>query len=256
MKLAISGKGGVGKTLLAALLARTFSRSGYSVTAIDADPDANLALTLGCPNHGIITPISEMKDLIQERTETAPGQAGPYFKINPRVDDIPARFSVNCGGVRLLVMGKPRAGGAGCYCPENAVLAALAAHLLLSTNEVVIMDMAAGIEHLNRGTARAVDHLIVVVEPGTASIETAKRIFSLARDLGIVSVMIVGNKIRNEDEKDYISKAFPDYNILGFLPFEEGLSSAELAGKDKLEQSKGLREEAQKMVEKLRREKL
>jgi CO dehydrogenase maturation factor len=136
------------------------------------------------------------------------------------------------------------------------VLAALAAHLLLSTNEVVIMDMAAGIEHLNRGTARAVDHLIVVVEPGTASIETAKRIFSLARDLGIVSVMIVGNKIRNEDEKDYISKAFPDYNILGFLPFEEGLSSAELAGKDKLEQSKGLREEAQKMVEKLRREKL
>jgi CO dehydrogenase maturation factor len=250
MKLAISGKGGVGKTLFAALLARAFSEAGYRVTAIDADPDANLALTLGCPGHAQITAISELKELIQERTETIPGQTGPYFKINPRVDDIPAKYSLDCNGIRLLVMGRPRAGGAGCYCPENAVLAALMAHLLLSPNEVVIMDMAAGIEHLNRGTARAVDRLIIVVEPGAASIETAKRIINLARDLNLNSVAIVGNKIRNTDEKDYVTRAFPNYNIIGFLPFDEGLSSAEIAGKDKIE-STVLKTEAQNILKKV-----
>ena len=155
------------------------AEAGYSVTAVDADPDANLALTLGFPDADKIVPLSEMKELIQERTGTQPGSSSPYFKINPRVDDIPDKYSVKHGGIRLLVMGRPKAGGAGCYCPENAVLAALMAHLLLARNEMVIMDMAAGIEHLSRGTARAVDKLIIVVEPGRASIETAGRIAKL-----------------------------------------------------------------------------
>ena len=167
IKIAISGKGGVGKTLLASLLARTFANSGYSVIAIDADPDANLSTTLGFKNTDNLIPVSQMKELIAERTETQSGKSGIYFKINPRVDDIPDKYSLKQDNIRLLIMGAVKKGGTGCYCPENALLGALMAHLLIARDEVVILDMAAGIEHLGRGTARAVDKLIVVVEPGT-----------------------------------------------------------------------------------------
>lgn len=244
MKLAISGKGGVGKTLLAALLAQSFAHAGYTVTAIDADPDANLGLVLGFPNHDKIIPISEMAGLIQERTDTNPGQAGLYFNMSPRVDDIPTRYAEQRDGVRLLVMGRPRAAGTGCYCPENALLAALIAHLLLSPNEVVIMDMAAGIEHLNRGTARAVDMLVIVAEPSRASIETGGRIIVLAKNLGLKNVCLVGNKIHREDEKDFIREAFSDYNILGFIPYDEFLTRAELAGTSKLAASRAVQNAA------------
>ncbi len=251
MKLAISGKGGVGKTLLSALLARAFAAAGFSVTAIDADPDANLGLTLGFPDTSSITPIAEMKELIQERTETRPGQSGLYFKINPRVDDIPEKYSLKSGNIRLLVMGRPRAGGAGCYCPENAVLSALLAHLLLAPDEVVIMDMAAGIEHLNRGTARAVDKLIIVVEPGRASIETARRIVKLAHDLGLTNIAAVGNKIHHQAEKDFIKAALSGYNILGFLPHDEALALAEVTGSPGLDASPAVSAAAQEIYKRL-----
>lgn len=251
MKLAISGKGGVGKTLLAALLAQSFARTRCAVTAIDADPDANLGLTLGLPGHDKIIPIAEMTELIQERTETHPSQTTPYFKMSPRVDDIPAKYAAQRDGVRLLVMGRPRPGGAGCYCPENAVLAALIAHLLLSPNEVIIMDMAAGIEHLNRGTARAVDKLLIVVEPGLASLETAKRIIALAANLGLKNIGLVGNKVRLPADKDFIRRAFPDYNILGFLPYDESLTDAELAGTSKLEASQAVKTAAEEIRQSL-----
>ena len=237
MKLAISGKGGVGKTLLSAMLAHAMVQAGYSVTAVDADPDANLALALGFPDADKIVPLSEMKELIQERTGTQPGSSSPYFKINPRVDDIPEKYSVKHGGIRLLVMGRPKAGGAGCYCPENAVLAALMAHLLLGQNEMVVMDMAAGIEHLSRGTARAVDRLIIVVEPGRASIDTAGRIAALAHDLGISSISVVGNKMHNQAERDFISAALPNLQILGFIPYDSGIIHAELQNSPRLDAS-------------------
>ena len=237
LKLAISGKGGVGKTLLSAMLAKTMAQAGYSITAIDADPDANLALTLGFPDADKIIPISEMKELIQERTGTQPGSTSPYFKINPRVDDIPDKYSAKHGSIRLLVMGRPKAGGAGCYCPENAVLAALMAHLLLGQNEMVVMDMAAGIEHLSRGTARAVDKLIIVVEPGRASIETAGRIAALAKDLGIARVAVVGNKIHNPTEKEFITSSLPGFDILGFIPYDASLIQAELQNSPRLDAS-------------------
>ena len=240
MKLAISGKGGVGKTLFSAMLARTLADAGYMVTAIDADPDANLALTLGFPDSEKITPISEMKDLVAERTETRAGETGLYFKINPRVDDIPEKYSVRHGNIRLLKMGMPKAGGAGCYCPENALLSALMAHLLLTPADMVIMDMAAGIEHLNRGTARAVDMLVIVVEPGKASLETARRIRSLAGELGIARLGVVGNKIRNPEQKDFISASLEGYNILGFIPYNEALAAAEIAGRPVLSASKAV----------------
>jgi CO dehydrogenase maturation factor len=251
MKLAISGKGGVGKTLLAATLARTMADAGYSVTAIDADPDANLALSLGFPDSGKIVPISEMKELIQERTGTQPGSNSPYFKINPRVDDIPEKYSVKHDGVRLLVMGQPKAGGAGCYCPENAVLAALMAHLLLAPDEMVIMDMAAGIEHLSRGTARAVDKLIIVVEPGRASIETAKRIRSLAHDLGIQSISVVGNKVRNTTESGFIRSSLPDMDILGLIPYDAGIALSDMRNTPRLEASPQIKRSIQEITAKL-----
>jgi len=228
MKIAISGKGGVGKTLLASLLARSFSGHGYSVIAIDADPDTNLAATLGFDSPEEITPISEMKELIDERTNTGKNSVGSYFKMNPRVDDIPERYSVEKEGIKLLVMGQMKRGGSGCYCPENALLAALMAHLIIARNEVLILDMAAGIEHLGRGTARAVDRLIIVVEPGRASIETAKRIIKMARDIGLKKISLVGNKIRSQEDKGFIYGKLVDYDVLGFIPYDQALMDAEI----------------------------
>jgi CO dehydrogenase maturation factor len=221
MKLAISGKGGVGKTLLAATLARTMADAGYSVTAIDADPDANLALSLGFPDSGKIVPISEMKELIQERTGTQPGSNSPYFKINPRVDDIPEKYSVKHDGVRLLVMGQPKAGGAGCYCPENAVLAALMAHLLLAPDEMVIMDMAAGIEHLSRGTpGRWTAHYRSGA--GARQHRDRQRIRSLAHDLGIQSISVVGKS--KTPPKALHPSSLPDMDIWASSLMRDSLS--------------------------------
>jgi CO dehydrogenase maturation factor len=251
MKLAISGKGGVGKTLLAAHLAKAMAGEGYSVIAIDADPDANLALTLGFPDADKITPIAEMKELIEERTGTRPGEAGPYFKLNPRVDDIPEKYSLVQGNIRLLVMGRPKAGGAGCYCPENSVLSALMAHILLARDEAVIMDMAAGIEHLSRGTAKSVDSLIIVVEPGQASLETARRIVKLAKDLGIRQISVVGNKTRGQAERDFIASSLPGLEILGFIPYDEALARAEIEGKPKLDASPQIKTSVRDILKKI-----
>ncbi len=229
MKIAISGKGGVGKTLLAAILARILAESGYSVIAIDADPDANLAAALGFPGSENIVPISEMKELIAKRTESSQGK-GSYFKLNPHVEDIPDKYSLLHDGIRLLVMGAPKKGGSGCYCPENALLSTLLAHLLIGRQEVVILDMAAGIEHLSRGTARAVDKLIIVVEPGRSSIETAGRIKKLAGDIGITSIAFVGNKIHSQQEKDFILNNLPGDEVLGFIPYDPALTQTDIAG--------------------------
>ncbi|MBI4180478.1 MAG: AAA family ATPase, partial [Chloroflexi bacterium] len=204
MKIAISGKGGVGKTLLSALLTRIFAESGYAVLAIDADPDANLAATLGFPHPEEITPISEMKELVEERTGAKPGEIAPFYKLNPKVDDIPEKYSVKHNGIRLMVMGRIKRGGTGCYCAEGSLLQALLAHLLLARNEVVILDMEAGIEHLGRATAKAVDKLIVVVEPGRRSLETAYRIGELAEDIGLPNIAVVGNKIRSQSDRDFL----------------------------------------------------
>ena len=237
MKIAISGKGGVGKTLLAALLARTFAGFGYSVIAIDADPDANLATMLGFPDADKVIPISEMKELIEERTETKAGQAGLYFKINPRVDDIPEKYSLKHDSIRLLVMGPVKRGGTGCYCPENALLAALLAHLLIARDEAVILDMAAGIEHLGRGTAKAVDKLIVVVEPGISSVDTAYRIDKLARDIGLGNIAVVGNKVHNKLEKEFITSRLAGFDFLGFIPYDSAMVQAEINNRSPLEAS-------------------
>jgi len=229
MKIAISGKGGVGKTLLASFLSKIFAESGYSVIAIDADPDSNLAATLGFPHPEKITPISEMSALIEERTGVRPGQAAPFFKLNPKVDDIPENYSVEHNGIKLMVMGRVKKGGSGCYCPENALLGTLMSHLLVARNEVVVLDMEAGIEHLGRATAKAVDKLIVVVEPGRRSLETARTINKLAGDIGLQNIAMVGNKVQSQSEKEFLISNLPDFTFLGFIPYDQAIIEADLA---------------------------
>ena len=230
MKIAIGGKGGVGKTILAALLSRIFVNAGYSVIAIDADPDGSLAATLGFPYPEKITPISEMSNLIEERTGAQPGQVGSFFKLNPKVDDLPDKYSQEYSGIKLMVMGRLKKGGSGCYCPENALLQALVTHLLLARNEVIILDMEAGIEHLGRATARAVDKLIIVTEPGRRSVDTAYRVDKLARDIGIQNIGVVGNKIRNQKGRDFLISSLAGFEFLGFIPYDQAILDAELTG--------------------------
>ncbi|MFC1916332.1 AAA family ATPase [Chloroflexota bacterium] len=251
MKIAISGKGGVGKTLLASLLSQAFAGSGYSVLAIDADPDANLAATLGFPHPEKIIPISEMKDLIAERTETQPGQAGAYFKLNPKVDDLPEKYWQELNGIKLMVMGRIKRGGSGCYCPENTLLKALINHLLLARNEVIIIDMEAGIEHLGRATASAVDRLIVVVEPGRRSLETAYTINGLAQDIGLKNIAIVGNKVRNKSDREFLISSLPNFEFLSFIPYDQAIVNADLANLPLLDASPQVTNEVRNIYQKL-----
>lgn len=237
MKIAISGKGGVGKTLLASLLSKLFAKSGYSVLAIDADPDANMAATLGFSHPEKITPISEMKDLVAERTGAQPGQAAAYFKLNPKVDDLPEKYWQELDDVKLMVMGRTKRGGSGCYCPESVLLKALISHLLLARDEVIIMDMEAGIEHLGRATASAVDKLIMVVEPGRRSLETARTIQGLAGDIGLKNVALVGNKIRGKSDRDFLAGSLPDLEFIGFIPYDQAIVDADLANQPLLDAS-------------------
>jgi CO dehydrogenase maturation factor len=230
MKLAISGKGGVGKTTFASLLIRTLDENGKHVLAIDADPDANLAAALGIEGADKIIPIAEMKDLIFERTEAKPGTVGGFFKLNPKVDDLPEALSARLGNIKLMLLGGVQKGGSGCICPESTLLRALVTHVVLARDEVVVMDMEAGIEHLGRATARAVDKLIVVVEPGRRSLDTAGHIRQLAAEIGVTNIGVVGNKIRGQKDQDFLEKNLPDFDFLGFIPYDSDLIEADLEG--------------------------
>ncbi|MFH0977593.1 MAG: carbon monoxide dehydrogenase accessory protein CooC [Spirochaetota bacterium] len=229
MKIAISGKGGVGKTTLAGLLSYYLAGKGNRVIAVDADPDANLASALGIDSSNIV-PIAEMESLIEERTGAKPGSSGALFKINPKVDDLPEKLWVEKDNIRLMVMGTVKKGGGGCICPESTLLKNLISHLVLFRNEVVILDMEAGIEHLGRAVASSVDILIVVVEPGKRSIETAKHIKTLANDIGITRLAVVGNKIRKKSDEDFISGSLKELKILGYLPYDEALIESDMKG--------------------------
>jgi len=251
MKIAISGKGGVGKTILASLLSRTFAEAGYAVLAIDADPDSNLAATLGFPHSDEITPISEMSALIEERTGAPRGQVGGFFKLNPKVDDLPEKYCLEYNGIKLVVMGRIKKGGTGCYCPENALLQALVTHLLLGRDEVVILDMEAGIEHLGRATAKAVDRLIVVVEPGRRSVETAHRIGKLAQEIGLHNIVIVANKVRSQSEREFLTSSLPGFEFLGFIPYDQALVDADLANFPLLDSSPQIIDEVRNIYQAL-----
>ncbi len=232
MKIAITGKGGVGKTTLASLLSHIYSSEGKKVIAVDADPDANLAAAVGIPKNEIakIRPIAEMADLVEERTGAKPGASGSIFKINPKVDDIPEGFGYQLNGILLLEMGKSKFASSGCYCPEHALLRRLLKHLIVERDEIIIVDMEAGIEHLTRGTAEAVDAFIVVVEPGQRSLQTALAVKKLAVELGVKRVFVVANKVRNNEDLQFIKNNLADMTFLGKISMNESIVESDISG--------------------------
>jgi len=256
MKLAISGKGGVGKTTLTALLAQAYADAGRDVLAVDADPSPCLAGALGFPDdlRKKLHPISEMDDLIYERTGAKPGTVGGFFTINPRVDDIPDRFSVKHRNVRLLEMGAVDIGGSGCICPESAMLKTLFTHLLFRKDDVLLLDMYAGVEHLGRATVDFVDALVVVVEPTRRSLGTAEQIKKLANDIGLTRLWLVGNKVRNDDEAAFLKTETPGIPVLGLLPADLAVQEADRLGIAVYDHVLTLRQAASDMAKQLTQE--
>ena len=218
MKIAVTGKGGVGKTTIVALIGRVVRDQGDSVLFIDADPDMNLATVLGVPSDAPITPIIELQDLIAERTGVVKNTPAPLFKMNPKVDDIPDQYSIDFEGFKLMVMGTIQKGGGGCACPENAFLKTLLNYMVINREEWVLLDMEAGIEHLGRGTAIGVDHMLIIVEPNGTSTETARRIAKLADDILIRNIQVIGNKIHSSEDEQFLREELKEFNILGFIP--------------------------------------
>ena len=253
MKIAVSGKGGVGKTTLTALLAQAYSDKGLDVFAVDADPSPCLAGALGVPNdlQEKLAPISEMEDLIFERTGAKPGSSGGFFTINPRVDDIPERFSIVHRGVKLLEMGAVDLGGSGCICPESAMLKTLFTHLLFRKDDVLILDMYAGVEHLGRSTVDFVDAMIIVVEPTRRSLGTANQIKKLALDIKLERLWIVGNKIQNQEEVEFLKKNSPGIPVLGTLPAVQGVLEADRLGIAVYDHVPELKTAAEKIADKI-----
>ena len=247
MKIAVTGKGGVGKTTLASTLARLYANEGRTVLAADVDPDANLGLALGLTQEEVnsIIPISKMRTLVEERTGAT--YANKFFKLNPYVSDIPDKFSKDVNGVKLLVMGTVETGGSGCVCPEHVMLKSIISALIFRKDDVVVMDMEAGLEHLGRGTASMMDQFITVIEPGARSIQTYGKVRQLAADLGITKVNVVANKVRNEDDERFIREHIPEENLLGFIHYNEGIIDADRKGLSPYDVSASAVEEIKKI---------
>lgn len=244
--LAVTGKGGVGKTSIAAGLARTFARKGMRVIALDMDPSPNLWYSLGCGAAGqpdTIIPLISRKDFIEERTGAPPGASGMVFRINPKVNDVLDMFGVSCrDGVRLLVLGAIRAGGGGCYCPANTLARRLVSHLS-GEADLLVMDMEAGVEHLGRGTTRSAQALMVIVEPGLKSVETAFQIAKMANDLGIPRIFGVINKLRPGDDPGLIAKRLAEAGVTTIFafPYDPAMEVADRTGVPVIDLTEGER---------------
>jgi CO dehydrogenase maturation factor len=228
MKIAVAGKGGVGKTLVAAGLAWSFSRRGFRTIAVDADPTPNLGVSLGLSirEASAILPISENASLIESKTRT--GFPGVY-SLTFSVDDVIRDYAVPTpSGARLLVMGTVKAMGSGCSCAANTVLRNLIRHLVVDRDEALVLDMEAGLEHLGRGTTEGVDVMLVVTDANAKSLETARIISRMAAESGVPNVILAGNRIGSEDEMRIIS-VFARENesrLVGMIPFDPAVIKA------------------------------
>ena len=253
MKIAISGKGGVGKTTLAGVMARILAKRGRKVLAIDADPDSNLASAIGLPKEALtkLSPIASMTSMIEERTGAKKGTFGSVLKLNPKVDDLPDEMGVNYEGIRLLLLGCIPQGGGGCFCPENVLLKNLVRHLLVKREEALIIDMEAGLEHLGRGSTGQVDALIIVVEPGQRAMNTARQIKKLGEDLKIKNMMIVGNKVNSEEDRQLIERDLSDFPVLGYMSFNPKILQADKEGKSPFDMDEKIKEEVNTILTEL-----
>ena len=255
MKLAVCGKGGVGKTTVAALLAEIYAARGHRVLAVDADPDANLGAALGFPVEEVarVVPVAAMDELIAERTGARPGTVGAWFALNPKVDDLPDSLGLQRDHIRLLVMGGVKAAGGGCACPENALLQALLRHLVLQRQDTVVVDLEAGLEHVGRGTARGVDAFLVVVEPGRRSFQTARAVSGAAQALGVRKVLGVGNKVR-PGEEGVIRDGLAPLPVIGMLPYDLDAVRSDVEGQAVYQACPRLREAAEELFGALQKE--
>ena len=237
MKVAITGKGGVGKTTFASTLCRLYAEEGRKVLAADVDPDANLGLALGLTEEEVnaIVPVSRMKELAKERTGA--NASNTFYKLNPEVSDLPDELSKDVNGVKLLVMGTVDTGGTGCVCPEHVMLKAILSSLVFRKDDVVVMDMEAGLEHLGRGTASMMDQFIVVIEPGARSVQTYERIKQLAKDIGVNRVRVVANKVRDERDEEFIKARIPAEDLLGFVHYNADVIEADRNGQSPFDYS-------------------
>ena len=251
MKIAVTGKGGVGKTTIAATLARLYAEEGHPVLAADVDPDANLGLALGFPEEILdsIVPITKMRKLIEERTEASADNR--FYKINPRVSDIPDKYSKEYNGVKLLTLGTVETAGSGCVCPEHVMLRRIINSLVLHRGDVVILDMEAGLEHLGRGTTEGMDMFIVVIEPGARSIQTYKNVKRLAKDLGVSQVMVVANKVRSAEDEEFIRAKIPAEDLLGFIHYNSEVIDADRQGESPYDLSEKLIQEVRNIKDKI-----
>lgn len=251
MKIAVTGKGGVGKTTLSSTLARLYADEGRTVLAADVDPDANLGLALGMTEEEVnsIVPISKMRTLVEERTGAT--ASNKFFKLNPQVSDIPDTYAREINGVKLLVMGTVETGGGGCVCPEHVMLKSILSSLIFRKNDVVIMDMEAGLEHLGRGTASMMDQFIVVVEPGARSLQTYEKVKKLAADLGIYRVSVVGNKVRTAADEAFLRSRIPAEALLGFVHYNEEIIDADRNGLSPYDCSRRALDEIRAIKEKI-----
>ncbi len=240
----------MGKTTLAGVMARVLAAHGHKVLAIDADPDANLGSAIGIPAEDVqrMKPLAQMRDLIEERTGAKKGAYGAYFTLNPKVEDLPDRFSLSKEGVKLMVLGTIPQGGGGCFCPENVVLKSLLAHVFVERQEYLIVDMEAGLEHLGRGTTAYMDALIVVVEPGRRSFQTARQVKELAADLGIRRVFVVANKVAGDADLAMVKEHLPDMPLLGSMSYNEKVIEADKLGVSPYDTDAAIRVEVEKII--------
>lgn len=231
MKIAITGKGGVGKTTISALLARRLADRDYNVFAIDADFDANFASALGINiNEVDIKPISEMENLVEEKMGTGEEVGKGFYVLNPFVGDIPDKFSIKHKGVNFLAVGTVKKGGEGCYCAENKLIRRLVNHIVVKHDETVIIDMEAGCEHMSRGTAKGIDLFLIVVEPGLRSLQTAKKIKEMASEIGVKHIYAIANKLNSKEEIELIKDHLKDTEIIGEIYNNSSITEADLKG--------------------------
>ena len=231
LKIAVGGKGGVGKTTVCAILAKLLAQEGGKIVVIDADPDTNLAAAFGLSADRAPQPLIEMEELIEERTGADRNSVGAYFKLNPSVSDLPDKFCVDVEGMKLLVLGGIEQAGSGCACPESVFLKALLTHTILQRQEIIIVDLAAGVEFMGRASVQGIDVLLVVVEPGARSIETANNIAKMARQMGIKNVAVIANKITEENQVEIIKSQLKEVDVLAGLEYNPSLLQADLQRK-------------------------